>query len=263
MSTFTPTAPSGVAEPRAVGPEVEMEQHSIPRTITLHLLPGLVALAVYLLAGPWVIALGLPVDFAVALLTLPAAVILFEMGYLLYQARKRNGSLSLKGVVLYREPMPLWQYGVFVLLLVAWNAAVYMPLLELTSDWLKNALYFWAPGWFLAESDLAQYPRNIALVMAVVFIPAYTLFGAIEELYFRGYLLPRISRLGAWTPLFSTLLFTVYHLDILQNSVSVFVGFLPIAYLTWWKKNVYLAVITHAAVNLIATSVSFVPLLMG
>lgn len=45
----------------------------------------------------------------------------FELGYLLYQAKKRNRTFSLKGIVLYREPMPsrlpatqalaLWRVG--------------------------------------------------------------------------------------------------------------------------------------------------------
>ncbi len=48
----------------------------------------------------------------------------------------------------------------------------------------------------------------------------------------------------------------------LQNSVSIFVGFLPIAFLTWRKQNVYLAVIAHAALNLIPTLLGFLPVLM-
>ncbi len=262
MSTLTPTIPTGRLESRSVASVVEIEQHSVARTVALHWLPGLLALAIYLLAGPWIITLGFPPDFAVVLLALPAAVILFQMGYLLYEGKIHNGRFSLEGIVLYRQPMPIWQYVVFVLLLVAWNAAVYLPLLAITGDWLKNALYFWVPGWFLAESDYALYPQNIMLVMALVSIPAYTLFGALEELYFRGYLLPRIARFGAWAPVLSTLLFAIYHFDILQNSVAIFGGFLPIAYLTWRKKNVCLAVIAHAAVNLIASLPAYLPVLM-
>ena len=33
----------------------------------------------------------------------------------------------------------------------------------------------------------------------------------VEELYFRGYLLPRISRYGAWAPLLGGLFFALYH----------------------------------------------------
>ena len=33
----------------------------------------------------------------------------------------------------------------------------------------------------------------------------------VEEMYFHGYLLPRISRLGAWAPLVNTVLFSLYH----------------------------------------------------
>ena len=262
MSTLTPTVPVGTPESGSVAPVVDIEQHSIGRSVALHLLPGLFALGVYLLTAPWLITLGFPAEFANTLLALPAGVILFEMGYLLYEGKRRNGKFRLDGIVLYRKSMPIWQYGILVLLLVAWNAAVYMPLLDLTGDRIKNAVYFWAPSWFLAESNLAQYPQNIVLVLALVSIAAYTLFGALEELYFRGYLLPRISRFGVWAPVFNTALFTVYHFDILQNAVSIFVGFLPIALLTWRKQNVYLAMITHAVVNLIASLVGFLPVLM-
>jgi hypothetical protein len=42
------------------------------------------------------------------------------MGYLLYRGRRHNGHLSLAGVVRYREQMPLWQYALFVPVLVFW-----------------------------------------------------------------------------------------------------------------------------------------------
>ncbi len=262
MSTFTTTAPSTALGSRPTVSDREVEQQSLARTIVLHLAPGLIALGLYLVSAPWIMAWGFPPDFAYAAVAGPVCVILLEMRYLFYQGYARNGRVSLDGIVLYRRPMPLWQYGVFILLVVAWNAVVYMPLYDATAAGLKNALYFWAPSWFLAESDFALYPQNIALVMALVSIPAYTLFGVFEELYFRGYLLPRISRFGIWAPILSTALFTVYHFDILQNSVSVFVGFLPIALLTWRKQNVYLAVIAHAALNLINALAVYLPLLM-
>ncbi len=262
MSTITPTVPRGILQSQSVVPVAETEQHSILRTIALHWLPGLVALGLYLLTAPWFAGLGFPPDFAAAALVLPVCVILLQMGYLYYQAFARTGKLSLDGIVLYRQSMPIWQYGFFLLLLIAWNAVVYMPLYEATGDWLKNTIYFWAPSWFLAESDFALYPQNIILVMALVSVPAYALFGVAEELYFRGYLLPRLSRFGVWAPVLSTALFTLYHFDILQNSVAIFVGFLPIAFLTWRKQNVYLAAIAHAALNLINCLFMFLPLLI-
>jgi hypothetical protein len=32
-----------------------------------------------------------------------------------------------------------------------------------------------------------------------------------EELYFRGFLLPRIDRYGIWAPVLNTFLFSIYH----------------------------------------------------
>jgi hypothetical protein len=63
--------------------------------------------------------LGFPTIFAASLSILLVLVPL-ELGYLLYQGRRRNGRLSLAGIVRYREPMPIWQYALFVPLVIFW-----------------------------------------------------------------------------------------------------------------------------------------------
>jgi membrane protease YdiL (CAAX protease family) len=49
----------------------------------------------------------------------------------------------------------------------------------------------------------------------------------VEEVYFRGYLLPRISRFGAWAPLINTVLFSVYHFFTPWQNVGRILGLLP------------------------------------
>jgi hypothetical protein len=53
-----------------------------------------------------------------------ADAIPFELGYLLYRARK-NGS-TLGSVVLYREPVPRTQLVALVLGLLAWSGIFYV-----------------------------------------------------------------------------------------------------------------------------------------
>ena len=40
-----------------------------------------------------------------------------ELGYLLYEGKKKNGRFSLQGVVLYRTSIPVWQYFLWSLVL--------------------------------------------------------------------------------------------------------------------------------------------------
>jgi hypothetical protein len=87
--------------------------------------------------------LGFPAIFAASLSILFVLVPL-ELGYLLYQGRRRNGRLSLAGIVRYRESMPIWQYAFFVPLLIFWFYAAIsawqevMPALEGALSWLPG-----------------------------------------------------------------------------------------------------------------------------
>ena len=81
----------------------------------------------------------------------------------------------------------------------------------------------------------------------------------VEEMYFRGYLLPRISRLGALAPLVNTVLFSHYHFFSPFQLVSHIIQFLPVVYAAWWKHSIYVSMIVHVLGNL---SGSVVPLLL-
>lgn len=69
----------------------------------------------------------------------------------------------------------------------------------------------------------------------------------VEELYYRGYLLPRVSRLGKWAPLINTVLFSLYHFTSLWQNPSRIIAFLPMVYAVWWKRNIYLGILVHCA----------------
>ena len=87
-----------------------LEQHALPRSVILHLLPGALIVTSYIIAAPQVVNLGFPPGLAL-LIGFVVVGIPLELGYLLYQGKKRNGTVSLRGIVFYREPMPIWQYA--------------------------------------------------------------------------------------------------------------------------------------------------------
>lgn len=76
--------------------------------------------------------------------------------------------------------------------------------------YLQNTFFSWIPR---LDGGLGDgYSCNVLLV-------TYTLVGILgvvvglitEELYFRGYLLPRMGYAGRWAPLLHGFLFAVYH----------------------------------------------------
>jgi membrane protease YdiL (CAAX protease family) len=71
----------------------------------------------------------------------------------------------------------------------------------------------------------------------------------VEELYFRGYLLPRMDWMGRWAPLVNVSLFSLYHFWSPWQIVGRILGFGPTVYAVRWKENIYLGMVVHCTLN--------------
>ncbi|CAA9435900.1 hypothetical protein AVDCRST_MAG82-2462 [uncultured Rubrobacteraceae bacterium] len=201
------------------------EQHSLARTVVLHLLPGVLMVAFYVLAAPLVRSLGFPSLMAIYLAIL-FVLIPFELGYLFYRAR-RNGS-SLGSVVLYREPVPRAQFVALVLGLLAWSAIFYVLLYPPLDAFFIENVFFWLPEELFLAEDFARYTAAALVITWVLGFVVNGIAGPmVEEAYFRGYLLPRISRFGVWAPLLNTVLFSIYHFFTPWQIVGRILALLP------------------------------------
>ena len=235
-------------------------QHSVARTVVLHLLPGALIVVFYVLAAPIVRDLGFPALMAIYL-AITFVLIPFELGYLIYQA-KRSGT-SLGSVVLYREPVPKGQFAALVLVTFVWSAICSVLLYPPLDEFFVENVFSWVPEWFLLSEDFARYSTAALLVTWVLGFVVNAIVGpTVEELYFRGYLLPRISRLGALAPLLNAVLFSVYHFFTPWANVGRIVALLPMVYAVWWKRNIYVGVVVHVLGN-ISTMLLLLPVLLG
>lgn len=229
--------------------EQNIQPHSIWQSIVLHILPGGLLLVFFVLAAPLAGHLGLPVLFALNLGVL-LVLIPFELGILFYEGKKRNGKFSLAGVVVYRERIPLGQYLLWVPLLVVWSSICFLLLSPLDSFLIKT-VFSWLPAWFIS-SDISGYSRAIQIVTAAIYAIANVAAAIVEELYFRGYLLPRLSRLRGWAPLINTVLFSLQHFFSPWKYLFIILGVLPQAYVVSKKRNVYLGIMAHSLLNLLS-----------
>jgi hypothetical protein len=89
------------------------------RMVGLHLIPGALITAFFFLTAPTVMRAGYPPLLAI-LLAILFILIPFELGYLLYQGKKQNGRISLQGIVLFRDRLPVWQLALLVVGLLIW-----------------------------------------------------------------------------------------------------------------------------------------------
>jgi membrane protease YdiL (CAAX protease family) len=243
----------------------DLEQHSLGKSIVLHLLPGLLLVLFYALTAPLALKLGLPAFFALMVGT-GVILIPFELGFLLLQAKKRNGTLSLRGIVVYREHMPVWQYVVLGFLVFAWLLLIFRMLGQPVDKFFIDHFFTWVPDWFFFSgpaSQLHQYSHSALLMTAIVGLVFDGIVGpVVEELYFRGHLLPRLSRLKGWAPLWNILLFSLYHFFTPWQNVVRILAITPMIYTVWWKKNIYIGMIVHCGANLIG-SITTLAMVLG
>jgi membrane protease YdiL (CAAX protease family) len=222
---------------------------SLANTLAWHLIPGVAGAVVFFALGPPLRSVGIPP--VGALLVAGLFVLLpVQLGYLLYQGRRLTGRPTLEGAVHYRQPVPRRTYWTLIPALVIWALVMGGPSLS-----LKGSLFAWLPSWaddLFGVKDPGRYSQTTLLVFWALSLPvAGIAVPLVEELYFRGHLLPRLERLGIWAPVVNAVLFALYHLWSPWLFVGRVLGVLPFAYAVWRRRSIYIGIAVHLAVDLI------------
>ena len=232
----------------------DFDQHTPIPSIILHLFPGfMIGLVFFLLRGP-IARLGYPSIMAL-MVSIALALIPLELGYLMIQGYRRNKRVSLTGIVVYRVHIPFWNYLVYIPVLFIGIGLVF-TILKPLDQLLWRTVFFWIPQ---IESGLQKGFSREILVRTYIMV---ALFGMIlgpivEELYFRGYLLPRMKYAGKFSPLIHSLLFSLYHVFTPWMFVTRTIGMIPLAYAVK-KKNLNISMIVHILINSIDVVMSMV-----
>ena len=228
----------------------DVRQHTLLQSLGLHMLPGALTTAAFLAFKPLLDPIGYPpllaFLLAVTLVDLPVL-----LGVLMVAGKKRNGRCSLQGVVLYRDKV---SWGAFALIFIGAFVAVYVltMLVSPLSSVLAESAFSWLPKWMFLEEQ-TQYQAYAGNVLAVAFVLQLVLTGLalpwVEELYFRGYLLPRLSRYGRWAPLLGGLFFGLYHVWQLFSFPTLFLLGTALAVVVWWKRDTRISIGLHVLAN--------------
>jgi membrane protease YdiL (CAAX protease family) len=229
---------------------VSPDQHSVGRSIVLHLMPGAALLAFVVVAA----AVGIPA--VVALLAgIGVVIVPIELGYLLLQARRKSGRWSLSEVVDYREPMPARRVALWTIPLVAWFIVLLMLSVGVLDQRIADSVFSWYPESIREFASTDEDTSYATWILVVFFAAAFAVNGVIgpvvEELYFRGNLLPRIDRFGRGAPVLNAVLFSLYHFWTPWQNPGRILALLPWIYTVWGKRSLRLSIAVHISVNCI------------
>lgn len=200
-------------------------------------------------------------------LALVLSLLPLELGLTLWLGLRINGRVSLRGIAHYLDrPVPRGRLVPIVIGLVLWMLVVSTLMAPIDSA-VYDAFFRWLPfegGGDSATSFLTGFSRPVMITTLLVLLPVTGLgLPIIEELYFRGFLMSRLSHLGGWAPVLSTVLFSLYHLWTPWVFFSRLAYFFPGPWLVRRLKDLRISLGMHAGLTLLLQTLGVAAIALG
>ena len=120
------------------------------------------------------------------------------------------------------------------------------------------------PAWAL-DGDVHPFGAPTRAVLLAVAVVNLVIDGfanpIVEEIYFRGHLLPRLGRLGVLAPLMSVALFALGHAWQPQNIPLIFATTLPMVIVAWRTRSFVPSAVVHVVGNTLGATLTLAALL--
>ena len=234
----------------------DYSSHGILKSVFLHLVPGLIILVVCILFVPIVFYWGFSNDVTILLSDL-VGLVPVQLAIILFAAKQQTGKFNFRSQILYLESSKLKEYLIFIPIMAGW-ALLISAILNPIEIQIRDSLFNFVPTQYILERyDIAIFSKEKLLITGILSIVINGFIAPImEEIYFRGYLLPRINLSPIKAATLSAVLFSIYHFYSPWYFLSRVLMMIPLYYWVVKKKNIRFSIIAHIISNVV-TSVSF------
>ena len=220
--------------------------HTPAQTVLLHLAPGAAAFAAYVGLVPVARQLGLPPVAALATVGL-LVIAPVQLGLLQAQRRRRPDQPAVE----LRARLPLPRLLGWAGLEVALAGLAFLGTAPFTRLLQARVFAWWPDAWTVRLGTEGGYSDTALLITAALLLVGTVLTApVVEELYFRGYLLPRMPhQLGPWKLPAHVALFAAYHLWTPWMAPTRILAVLPLAYVALRTRDVRVGIVAHVLLN--------------
>ena len=240
---------------------------TLPKQITFssqlvnHFYLGVIITLFYIWLSPKIISAGYPSMYMLLFAELAILAPLVFI-HLLWSSRRQYGHFSFSKLIAYTDKLSLksfliWSAGGILAIFI-----VYVPLYPV-GQFFRESVFSWLPEWYFNPSYGTDDMRLIARAFLFgIFIDGF--IGPVtEELFFRGYLLPRMAYLKKWAPIVNGVLFGLYHFWQPYNLLATMAVGIILSYVVWKKRNVYLGIAIHCTINVLGAIGGYMAIMNG
>lgn len=240
---------------KRVRKNASIHQLSKIKSVLYHLYPGVLIALCFAAVTPFLVRYGYPPQLGSLIAIIIVAIPLLLMH--LSQARKKEHRKSIWELNVYKNRLStgkliLYSVSLVVLMFFIWG--VTQPLDKILTD----KIFSWLPPWYTVQDFKGYSKESIQLTLVLNLLLNGFIGPFIEEYYFRGYLLPRMTvAWGKWSFVVNAILFSLYHLWQPYVYLTLIIALLPMIYLVWKTKDLRLAILTHCLLNIAGALLSF------
>lgn len=248
------------------------DHHSLWLSIVLHLFPGILATLIYIPLVQYFWQIEIPIVLALHIVLI-VILIPFELGVILYSSKNKtettqnlNNQMKLPSIIKNTKKNSIKIIILLSFVSLFW-AVLIMGFVDKqlgVSDWILQNWFQWLPEYF-DFSGVYLHPEQYSTGILVLVLILSLIVGAIivpfiEEIYFRGFLMPRLVKNKWFSPVLNAVLFALYHLWTPWMMPMRILAILPMIFLVWWKKDIKIGIYSHIALNLEGDVIMVIPL---
>ncbi|MBB2184441.1 CPBP family intramembrane metalloprotease [Lachnospiraceae bacterium MD1] len=228
-----------------------IKQLSLKSLLILVFTPAILCVGAYTLVAMLHQSIPPFLSFMVIILLL---LVPCEIGIMLYYSKKEFGKPGIQCAWVEHQSLSAGKVIIIAIPFIVFAAIVFTVIAPLEHGLLFSTIFKNVPEYYklsyFAESYM-NYPKSMVIIALVLYALGNGILAPIvEELYFRGFLMPRISRYGNWAPVIITVLFSVYHLFSPWENFTRILAILPFTYCVYKKKNIIIGMVVHCTLNM-------------
>ncbi|NNF36514.1 MAG: CPBP family intramembrane metalloprotease [Saprospiraceae bacterium] len=238
-----------------------VDQIPFNKQVFNHFYVGIVITIFYVWISPLVINAGMP-GFSVLLIAEIGILLPLVVAHLWRSSKKYDTGINSIELIPYRKKISPKKFLLWTLAGLLGCIVIYIPLFPI-GLYLRESIFGWLPEWYFNPTYGTE---NIDLI-AKVFLAGILIDGFIgpvaEEIFFRGYLLPRMAYLKKWAPIVNGVMFGLYHFWQPHNLIALIAIGILLSYVVWKTKNVYLGIAIHCTLNILGGLGGYMAVMSG
>jgi membrane protease YdiL (CAAX protease family) len=229
----------------------QKEELSHLKILMMCIISGSVIVMLYAAALHLQVFSGILPNIAVFYIFGILGLVITQFGFMFYFSKKLYRSWNIKNILGLKTKLSLKEYLIWIPILIILTVGLLM-ITQAVGKFLQGYFFDWVPDWFVFDTDLTNYSNSTVLITLLLALIGGVLIGVItEEIFFRGFLLPRMAWLGKWTVLLHVIVFAGYHFWSPWMFVPRVVALIPFIYIIKKKDSLILAIWFHCILNLV------------